>query len=70
MIDNNEGYITIYCDKCDLPTDEFDDFYEAMASVKANSWKITKEYGEWQHYCPDCKEELYSPKNDFTVWKE
>ena len=69
MIENNY-YITIFCDKCDVYSDDFDDFSEAMSSIKANGWKITKEGDEWCHYCPECKADMDSPQNDFTVWKE
>jgi len=46
----------IICDDCGkvLVTDT-DDFYEAVDYAKDDYWKVTKQDGEWQHFCDDCR---------------
>jgi Fe2+ or Zn2+ uptake regulation protein len=55
--DRNSNYV-VSCDECGEEMDvTFDDFADAVASLKAEGWKFRKdESGNWEHFCPDCKE--------------
>jgi len=47
--------------------EEFDSFDEAIRGMKSAGWKTTKEYGEWENYCPECWADIHrqSAINDF-----
>lgn len=46
----------ITCDKCGEESnfDTDGDFFQAIADAKRNGWKVTKQNGQWQHFCPEC----------------
>jgi hypothetical protein len=54
---DDDGFIC-HCDGdgCNIiarvPTD---DFWFAVAEIKARSWRITRNrYGDWEHFCSKC----------------
>jgi len=53
----------MYCDECNTVLDNYycnDDFQEIIQRAKSEGWLIKKDKtrGEWNHYCPDCREEI------------
>lgn len=42
------------CDSCSETTEEFEDFNDAVADLKATGWKFSRDQGEWEHTCPGC----------------
>ena len=57
MIENVKGKKAVTCDNCG---DGFkaDTWEEAQDTLKSEGWKTKREYGEWRHYCPECKGEI------------
>lgn len=47
------------CDCCYEYSDEYDSFNECQHGIKYNGWeqRYDKAVGEWEHFCPSCKEE-------------
>ena len=44
------------CDNCEEVIELSDcTFYDLIDELKCQGWKITKEAGEWKHYCEGCK---------------
>ena len=58
MIERAYGKIALACDDCGDETQAQDpeDFDVLIDKAKSAGWKITKEGGEWCHYCSDCAE--------------
>ena len=46
------------CDCCYEFSDEYDSFKESQHGIKYKGWKMhyDKDEGEWEHFCPSCKE--------------
>lgn len=43
------------CDKCSADENTHtDNFGEAARVLTSKGWRVTKEKGEWVHYCPTC----------------
>jgi Fe2+ or Zn2+ uptake regulation protein len=58
--DSTFGIFTVSCDGCgfDREFDVNDNWDALMREMKAEGWVSKKVNGEWEHYCPDCVEEL------------
>ena len=55
------------CDSCGENGGEFDsdDFHEMVEAAKADGWLIRKDSDDqWEHYCPECREEVESDDFD------
>ena len=62
MIEQIYGELYVTCDCCGRELDGiFDDFDEALTSMKANGWKYRKIDDDWYHYCPECAPEMIRP---------
>lgn len=54
---DEEEEFEVYCDGCDLVRDSivtYHGFAEVCSIIRAEGWSITKQDGEWYHYCPNC----------------
>lgn len=65
MISRDGGNIIINCDGCseDYDTGE-SDFRGAIEEIKEVGWRIgrNEDDSDWVHFCPSCREELFSEK--------
>lgn len=56
MIERQSGELIVECDSCsEVLETETDDFSEALADMRAQSWTSKKIGGEWLHLCPACQ---------------
>ena len=58
-IDKDWDFKRVFCDNCsnEFNYDYLKDFWDVLAHIKQEGWKIYKEKGEWFHICPDCLRE-------------
>ena len=57
--------IEFYCDHCsNYQETPYEDFAEALDSVKSEGWKVRKAGKDWEHTCPDCQTTSFEPMEE------
>ena len=61
MIQKSHGELVVTCNECGHRGfgGTVEDFHEFLDELKAAGWRIKNNGGEWEHFCPDCAEELF-----------
>ena len=67
MIERTSLGIDVICDgsRCqEYLTIDSQDWSDAMEKMRSDGWLSVKDDdGEWEHFCPECKEQLARPKH-------
>ena len=56
--EGGEQIFTPTCDLCGAELEDEYDFYDAVDAKKLAGWRSKKIDGEWQDFCPECREKI------------
>lgn len=54
--DNSNRSMEMGCDTCGEFSNFYGSFQECIAESKEEGWMIFKNNLEWEHYCPECRQ--------------